>query len=114
MLAEAETNPQIDIVWHSVPFRHKDSYALEVLAQILSGRTGRLYKGLVLGAKVATDTYAQQQSQKWAGVFNVGGEAAEGFKPEDVEAALYKELDRLKSDEVPPEELQKVKNQFAA
>ena len=114
MFAEAEANPQIDIVWHTVPFRHKDSYALQVLAQILSGRTGRFYKGLVVGSKVATETYAQQQSQKWAGVFNVGGEASEGFKPEDVEAALYKELDRLKNETIPAEELQKVKNQFAA
>ena len=53
MNAEAETNPQVDIRWHTVPFGHKDSYALEILAQILSTRTGRLYKGLVLGAQVA-------------------------------------------------------------
>ena len=36
------------------------------------------------------------------------------WKPEDVESALYKELDRLKSEDLPAEELQKVKNQFAA
>ncbi len=114
MFAEAEANPQIDIVWHTVPFRHKDSYALDVLAQLLSGRTGRFYKGLVLGSKVATDTYAQQDSKKWAGLFNVGGEAAEGFKPEDVEQGIYAELEKLKNEEVPDHELQKVKNQFAA
>lgn len=114
MYAEAETNPQVDIVWHTVPFRHKDSYALNVLAQLLSGRTGRLYKGLVVGSKVSTDTYAQQGSQKWAGIFNVGGEAAEGKTPEEVEAALYAELEKLKTEEVPDMELQKVKNQFAA
>ena len=32
MYAEAETNPQVDIIWHTVPFRHKDSYALDILA----------------------------------------------------------------------------------
>jgi predicted Zn-dependent peptidase len=114
MFAEAETNPQVDIVWHTVPFRHKDSYALNVLAQILSGRTGRLYKGLVVGSKVSTDTYAQQGSQKWAGIFNVGGEAAEGKTPEEVETALYAELEKIKADNLPDLELQKVKNQFAA
>ena len=114
MYAEAEANPQVDIVWHTVPFRHADSYALDVLAQLLSGRTGRFYKGLVIGSKAATDTWAQQDSKKWAGIFNVGGEAAEGFKPEDVEAGLYAELDKLKNEEVPDQELQKVKNQFAA
>jgi predicted Zn-dependent peptidase len=114
MYAAAETNPQVDINWHTVPFGHHDSYALEVLAELLSERTGRLYKGLVLGSQVATDTYASQASQKWAGHFNAGGEARDGKTPEQVEEAIYAELDKLKKDEVPPEELQKVKNQFAA
>ncbi|MBN8249514.1 MAG: insulinase family protein [Verrucomicrobia bacterium] len=112
--AEAETNPQVDILWKTVAFRHKDSYPLDVLQLLLSGRTGRLYKGLVLGSEVATDTYAQQDSRKWAGLFNIGGEAKDGKTPEDVEQAIYGELERLKHEPVPPEELQKVKNQFAA
>src|SRR5690242_8628794 len=40
MYAEAEANPQVDIRWHSVPFKHRDSYALEILGEILSTRTG--------------------------------------------------------------------------
>ncbi len=114
MDAEAEANPQVDILWHTVPFEHKDSYGLEVLAQILSTRTGRLYKGLVLGSEVATEVYAQQESRKWAGLFNAGGEAKEGRTPEEVEQGIYAELEKLKREEVPPEELQKVKNNFAA
>lgn len=114
MYAEAETNPQADIVWHAVPFGHRDSYALQVLAQLLSTRTGRLYKGLVLGSKVATEAYAQVDTRKWAGLFNAGGEAREGRKPEEVEQAIYAELEKLKNEEVPAAELQKVKNNFAA
>jgi predicted Zn-dependent peptidase len=114
MYAEAEANPQVDIVWHTVPFRHRDSYALTVLGQILSTRTGRLYKGLVLGSQVATDVFAYQGSQKWAGFFNAGGEAKDGHTPQDVEQGIYAELDRLKSELAPEEELQKVKNHFAA
>jgi predicted Zn-dependent peptidase len=114
MYAEAEANPQVDILWHSVPFQHRDSYALEILAQILSTRTGRLYKGLVLGKGVATQTYADQGSMKWEGLFNAGGEAKEGHTPEEVEQGIYENLERLKKEEVPPEELQKVKNNFAA
>src|ERR1043165_3810159 len=53
MYAEAEANPQVDIQWHTVPFGHRDSYPLEVLGELLSTRTGRLYKGLVLGSAVA-------------------------------------------------------------
>jgi len=112
--AEAETNPQVDILWHTVAFQHRDSYPLEILAQILSTRTGRLYKGLVLGSGVATETYADQGSMKWEGMFNAGGEAKEGHTPQEVEQGIYDNLERLKQEEVPPEELQKVKNNFAA
>jgi len=114
MYAEAETNPQVDILWHTVPFKHKDSYALEILAQILSTRTGRLYKALVLGSEVATEVYAAQNSQKWAGAFNAGGEAKDGHTPQEVEQGIYQVLEDLKRDLVPPDELQKVKNNFAA
>ncbi|MBI3852651.1 MAG: insulinase family protein [Verrucomicrobia bacterium] len=114
MNAEAETNPQADINWHTVPFGHRDSYALQVVGQILSTRTGRLYKGLVLGSQVATDTYAYQESRKWAGLFNAGGEAKDGHTPQEVEQGIYAELDKLKREEVPADELQKVKNNFAA
>ncbi len=114
MHAEAEANPQADILWHTVPFGHKDSYPLEVLAQLLSTRTGRLYKGLVLGRQVATQVAARQNSERWAGYFNAGGEAREGHTPEEVEKAVYEELEDLKETPVPPEELQKVKNNFAA
>lgn len=114
MIAEAEANPQVDILWHTVPFGHKDSYALEVLAQLLSGRTGRLYKGLVLSNEVATSVFANSDNRRWAGLFNIGGEARDGKTPADVEQAIYNELQRLQQEEVPAEELQKVKNQFAA
>lgn len=114
MDAEAETNPQVDILWHTVPFGHKDSYALEILAQLLSTRTGRLYKGLVLGSEVATEVYAAQDSRKWAGYFNAGGEAKEGHAPQEVERGIYDAIEKLKREAVPAEELQKVKNNFAA
>ena len=112
--AEAETNPQLDILWRTVGFGHKDSYPLDVLQLLLSGRTGRLYKGLVLGRQVATEAGAQQDSRKWAGAFEIEAEVREGKTTEELEAALYEELERIKNEPVPSEELQKVKNQFAA
>jgi predicted Zn-dependent peptidase len=114
MYAEAEANPQVDIFWHTVPFRHRDSYALEILGEILSTRTGRLYKGLVLGKEVATEAFAYQSSMKWDGYFNAGGEAKEGHTPQEVEQGVYDNIEQLKKESVPPEELQKVKNNFAA
>ncbi|HTI73047.1 MAG TPA: pitrilysin family protein [Candidatus Limnocylindria bacterium] len=112
--AEAETNPEVDIQWHSVGFGHKDSYVLEVVQQLLNGRTGRLYKGLVLGRQVASDVSAAQESLKWAGSFGVGAEVKDGHTIDEVEQAIYAELDRLRNEDVPDQELQKVKNNFAA
>ena len=112
---EADTNPQVAIEWHTVAFQHKDSYPLQVLAQVLNGRTGRLFKGLVLPADaVATNATAAQQSGKYAGSFGVEAECKEGKKPEEVEKAVYLELEKLQKELVPPQELQKVKNNFAA
>ncbi|MCS7089543.1 MAG: pitrilysin family protein [Verrucomicrobiota bacterium] len=114
MYAEVEANPQVRVAWLTVPFAHRDSYALELLSELLSHRTGRLYKGLVLGRQIATQVSATQNSQKWAGNFVISAEARSPHHPEEVEKAIYEELERLKNERVPPEELQKVKNNFAA
>jgi predicted Zn-dependent peptidase len=112
---EADTNPQVEVDWHTVPFQNKDSYPLVVLAQILNGRTGRLYKSMVVGDNaVATNVTASAFSRKYAGEFGVDAEVKEGKTPEEAEKAIYVELEKLKKDLVPAEELQKVKNNFAA
>ena len=112
---EADTNPQVGIEWHTVPFQNKDSYALQVLAQLLNGRTGRLYKSMVLGeGAVATSVTASASSRKYAGEFEIDAEVKDGKAPEDTEKAVYVEVEKLKKDLVPAEELQKVKNNFAA
>ena len=112
---EADTNPQVSVNWHTVPFQNKDAYPLQVLAQLLNGRTGRLYKAMVVGdGAVATNVTAGAFSRKYAGEFGVEAEVKDGKTPEDAEKAVYVELEKLKKDLVPAEELQKVKNNFAA
>jgi predicted Zn-dependent peptidase len=114
MYGEAEANPQVEIHWHTVPWGHRDSYALTILSQILATRTGRLYKGLVLGSQVATEVQVGTDHRKYAGKFGIAAEARETNTPEQVEQGIYKEIDRLKAEDVPEQELQKVKNNFAA
>ena len=46
-----------------------DEPALVVLGSLLSGRTGRLYKSLVLDQKIANSVAAGQNGMKWAGYF---------------------------------------------
>ena len=114
MTAYAETNPQVTIRYHSVPDGHVDEPALVVLGQILNGRTGRLYKALVEEQQVATNASGGQAGFKFEGMFSLRGTAKEGHTPEEVEQALYAEIERLKIEPVELRELQKVKNQNAA
>ena len=114
MHAYAETNPQVEVRYHSVPDGHVDEPPLVVLGQILNGRTGRLYKTLVEEQEVATNASGGQSGMKFEGMFSLRGVAKEGRTPEEVEQALYAQIERLQTEPVEPRELQKVKNQNAA
>ena len=114
MVAYAETSPQVRVRYHSVADGHPDDFALGVLGDILSGRTGRLYKSLVLQQEVANNASANQNGSKYEGYFELRGTAKPGKTPEEVEQALYREIERLQKEPVPAEELQKIKNQSAA
>lgn len=114
MHAYAETNPQVVVRYHSVPDGHVDEPALVVLGQLLNGRTGRFYRALVEDQGVATRASGGQSGFKFEGMFELRGVAAEGHTPEEVEQALYAEMERLKTEPVDERELQKVKNQNAA
>ena len=114
MIAFAETNPEVQIRYHSVADGHADEPALVVLGSLLSGRTGRLYKSLVLDQKIANSVTAGQNGMKWAGYFLLRGVAKPGSTPEVVEQALYKEIEKLQKEKIGERELQKIKNQFAA
>ncbi|MCY4076254.1 MAG: insulinase family protein [Acidobacteria bacterium] len=114
MLAYADTNPQVAIRYHSVRDGHVDEPALVVLGQLLNGRTGRLYKALVEEQEVATRASGGQAGFSFEGMFELRGTARQGRTPEEVEQAIYAELERLKTEPVDDRELQKVKNQNAA
>jgi predicted Zn-dependent peptidase len=104
----------VQIRYHSVADGHVDEPALVVLGSLLSGRTGRLYKSLVLDQKVANSVGAGQNGLKWEGYFLLSGVAKPDSTPEIVEQALYREIEKLQKEKVGDRELQKVKNQFAA
>ncbi len=126
LIAEAETGPQAEIWYHSVAWKHPDSYPLEVLAGIMSGKTGRLYKKLVEEKGIAKSraggrrrmfgggqaVSATQESKRYAGAFMLSAEGISGVRAEQLEEAMYEVIDELKKTPVPAEELQKVKNQL--
>jgi hypothetical protein len=87
---------------------------LELLADVMSGRTGRLYKGLVDGRKIANQVSASLDAKKYDGIFIVECTVKDGEDPAAVEAAVYEEIAKLQAEPIPPEELQKVKNGYKA
>lgn len=111
LTAECDCQPETTITYKTVPFNHKDSFALDVLSGLMNGRTGRLYKSLVLDKKIATSAGVRQNSQKWAGSFSFNADTKGEATPEQLEQAWYEELKKIQDEPIPAEELQKVKNQ---
>lgn len=109
---EAETNPAVTARWHTVAQVHADVPALEVMAEVLNGPTGRLQRSLILDQGLATSARAGQGARKYEGMFEIQAECKEGVTPEQLEAAIHREIDKLKSEPVGAEELQSVKNRY--
>src|SRR4029450_11020633 len=99
--AEAETSPTVRVWYHSVPFIHKDRTVMDLVTDVLSGRTGRLYKGLVTGRQVANDASASVDLKKYDGLIQVESTVKDGKDPAAVEQALYRELERPKTGRPP-------------
>ncbi len=114
MNATGDVPPSIEVRYHTVPAGHVDSYPLDMLAEVLNDRTGRLYKGLVEGRGIAAAAQAASDTRKYAGVFAITGQARGEATPEQLEAAWLEELAQLQAAEVPERELRKVKNRVAA
>ena len=114
MTGYADTRPTVRVRYHTVADAHREEPALLVLSSLLNGRTGRLYKSLVLEQRVATNAGASVNGMKYDGYFEVSGIAAEGHTPEEVEQALYQEMKVLQEQLVGDRELRKVKNQQLA
>jgi predicted Zn-dependent peptidase len=121
--AVCDCQPQIEIRYHTVPWGHADSYALDMITSILNGRSGRLNKAMVEGdrplrpgiaSSASTATSGLGTPAKYAGFFAFTAETKGDTRPEDLEAAWEQEVERLKNEPVGEAELQKVKNQRAA
>lgn len=112
---EAETNPSVTIRYHGVALGHPDEAALDVVGELLSGKTGRLYKRLVAKDESAMgQPGGSNSSRKYAGYLEINATVKEGKTPEEVEQAILEEVEKLRDGEVTDHELQKVKNQVLA
>lgn len=90
---------------------HPDYYAFDLLSDILSsGKSSRLHNSLLKEQKMFSDINAYISSSLDAGLFVVEGKLVEGIRIEEAEAAIWRELELLKSTSVSDNELIKVKN----
>ncbi len=100
--------------YRNATLSHADTYALDVLGIILgAGQTSRLYQALV-EKKVATEIDASNDTGRDPMLFMVQATAAAGSTLDQVEAAVDREIDRLKREPVTAKELARAKKQVEA
>ena len=106
---------QIEIRYPTVPFDAAgDAVALDVLAGVLNGRSGRLHRLLVLADDaVATSASAQHVSRVQGGYFAMRIEAAGDTELAELLPAWDLLLAQLRADGVQSSELERVRRQLA-
>ena len=95
-----------------MPGRQNHSFhAIELMSDILSrGHSSRLYKALVKEKQLFSEAHAYVSSSIDTGMFVVEGKPLENVSIEQAEAAIWEELEKIKAETVPADELTKVKN----
>lgn len=111
---ECDCQDQIEVRYRGVAAGHPDGPALDLLADILNGRTGRLYQSLVEEQGLAASARAGNDMRQYAGAFSFNATPKGSAGLEAIEEAWDEQLGRLKDELVGERELQKVKNQAAA
>ena len=108
--------PFVFIGYHTPTLNHPDSFALEVLASVLAdGKSSRLHRSLVYEQQVAL--YAAASYDRLSAdpsLFYLYAAALPGKGSDQVERAVYAEVERLQREPVSERELQKAKNQLEA
>ena len=112
---EAEL-PVVVAGYHVPDLENEDSYPLAVLELILSGgKSSRLYKTLIYEKQIALyagGDYSMVSTDP--NMFYLYAGAMPGKPVEEVEKALYSEIDKFKTDPVSETELTKARNQIEA
>jgi zinc protease len=108
--------PVVNIAWHVPNYRSTDAAALELLSTVLSeGRSSRLYRKLVYEKRMvlaAGGDYSYSSLDPT--LFWFYATLLPGQTVEAVEQALLAEVELLKTEPVPAEELERARNQIEA
>lgn len=113
----AQSQPVLVIGYHKPSFNHPDTPVFDAVQDILtSGRTSRFYRILVQEKKlaVAAGGLPGFPGNKYPNLFVFFSLAAAGKTNEENEKAMLAEIERLQTDLVSEEELQRVKQRAQA
>ncbi len=108
--------PFVVLAYHVPSFPHPDSFALEVMSQILAGgKSSRMHEKIVYQEQKALDAGADYAfSSRDPFLFFFYAQAMPGHTPDQIEKRLFQELEDW--EKVPPtqEEIKRAKNQIEA
>ena len=111
----ADANPQMIIGFHKPNPPHPDDIVCDIIESLLSnGRTSRFYRRLVEEEKMAVEVSASSSfpGERYPNLFVIFATPRHPHPSEELEKAVYRELDRLKNEPVAESELKKVQNQI--
>lgn len=98
--------------YHTPATRDSDYYALSILSDILSsGNSSRLYSSLVDKKQVATNVFTDFGESFDPNLFMLYAVVAKTSSEAEVEKIIDEELEKIKTEGVTANELQKIKNQ---
>jgi zinc protease len=105
--------PAVMMSWQLPPGTDPDRAAINMLDAILSGgESSRIYQSLVYRDRIATDAGISADIRKGTGMFTAYALLTAGKTPEEAEAALRREIAKVRDTPVTQEELTRVKNQI--
>jgi zinc protease len=111
---EVKANVPLDAFykcWHMPGRLDRRYYIIELLTDILSGGgSSRLYQSLVKEKQLFSNIDCHHFGSTDNGLVIIEGKLVKGIKKEDAEKAVEMELDKIKTELVSEQELQKVKN----
>ncbi|MBF0317791.1 MAG: insulinase family protein [Nitrospirae bacterium] len=109
--------PYLLTAYHVPSIPHKDSYALDVLSAIFSGKSGRLYQALVKNQKIALNAfvfYSGFHTDPYLMYFGGSVMGGKGGNTDALERAILDEIEKVKTTPPTEREIQKAKNQIEA
>src|SRR6266699_3914144 len=107
--------PRLAIAYHAPEIAHAASYALQVLAVILTeGKASRLYQRMVEQEQSVTFVSAEYGEAKDPTLFHIRAEARGDHSGDEIETSIYDELGRIAGGQLNEHELDRAKHQIEA